>query len=121
MLVGGVVGDHVDDHADAGLVEVGDEGIEVLRGPVLGCQVEVVGDVVAGVDLGRGVERREPHGVDAERGQVIDVLPDPPDVADPVAVGVGEGTRVDLVDDRVAPPGIDVSPPCQNLGARVVG
>ena len=91
VLVGGVVGDQVDDYADADGVKVGDEGIKVLQGAVLGSQVEVVGHIVAGVNLGRGVEGREPHGVDTERDQVVDVLPDPLDIADAVTVGVGEG------------------------------
>ena len=103
-----MVGDQVDDDADACLVEVGDEGVEVLQGAVLGGQIEVVRDVVAGVDLGRGVEGREPHGVHTEGHQVVDMLPDPLDITDPVAVGVGEGARVDLVDDGITPPGVDV-------------
>ena len=108
VLVGGVVGDQVDDHPDADLVQVGDERVELRQRAVLRGQGEVVGDVVSGVDLGRGVEGREPHGVDAERGQVVDVLADALDVADPVTVGVGEGTGIDLVDNSVAPPGIGV-------------
>ena len=67
VLVGGVVGDQVDDYADADGVKVGDESIKVLQGAVLGSQVEVVGNIVAGIDLGRGVEGREPYGVDTER------------------------------------------------------
>ena len=66
--VGGVVGDQIYDHPDAGLVEIGDESVKILQGPVLRGQVEVVGDIVAGVYLGRGVEGREPHGVDSKRG-----------------------------------------------------
>ena len=108
VLVGGVVGDQVDDDADAGLVEVGDEGVEVLQGAVLGGQIEVIRDVVAGIHLGRGVEGREPHGVHAEGHQMVHVLPDPLDIADPVAVGVGEGAGVDLIDDGITPPGVDV-------------
>jgi len=103
-----VVRNQVDDDADAGLVEVGDEGVKVLQGTVLGGQVEVARDVVAGVDLGRGVEGREPHGVHAERHQVVDVLPDPLDIADAVTVGVGEGAGVNLVDDGITPPGVGV-------------
>ena len=44
------------------------------------------------------------------RAQVADVTQSgskPGDVADPVAVRVGEAAQVDLVDDRVAPPGHD--------------
>jgi hypothetical protein len=67
--------------------------------------VTVVGHVVAGVGLGRRVERIEPDRVDAEVAQVRQAGPDAGQVADPVAVGIGEATHVDLVDHRVAPPG----------------
>ena len=44
--------------------------------------VLVVGDVVAVVVLRRAVDRREPDDVDAEGGEVVDVLDDPAQVAD---------------------------------------
>ena len=67
--------------------------------------VAVVGDVVARVGLRRGVERREPDGVDAERAQVGQARGDAGEVTDAVAVAVGPRARVDLVDHRLAPPG----------------
>src|SRR5262249_8218563 len=48
---------------------------------------------------------REPERVDAEPGQMVELPADPLEVADAVAVGVEKRTRIDLVDDRAAPPG----------------
>ena len=64
--------------------------------------VGVVGDVVAAVGHRRRVDRREPERVDAEaaRGGRA-ATRDAAQVAHPVAVGVLEGARVDLVDDRI--------------------
>ena len=64
----------------------------------------VVGDVVAEVDLRRGIEGREPDGVDAQVLQVVEPLGDAVQVADAVAVRVLKAARVNLVDDGVLPP-----------------
>ena len=66
--------------------------------------VAVVADVVAVVGLRRALERGQPDGVHTQRRDVRQPRSDAVEVADPVAVGVGEGARVDLVDDRVPPP-----------------
>ena len=71
-----------------------------------GLDVAVVGDVVAGVGHRRGVAGVEPDRVDAEVGQVAESVADAVQVADPVAVAVGEAAHVDLVGDGVAPPGL---------------
>ena len=104
VLVGGVVEDHVEDDADVALLGFGDEAVEVGEGAVLGVDVFVVGDVVAEVDLRRGVHGRDPDGVDAEGLEVVEALGDAVEVADAVAVGVLEGAGVDLVDDGVVLP-----------------
>ena len=67
--------------------------------------VAVVGHVVPEVGLGRRVERADPHGVDAEPDEVVEAGRDPVEVAHAVAVGVLEGTGVDVVDDAGLPPG----------------
>ena len=46
--------------------------VEVRQRPELGVDVAVVVDVVAAVGQRRGIERAEPHGVDAQVGQVAD-------------------------------------------------
>ena len=50
----------------------GEQAVEVGEGAVLGVDGGVVGDVVAEVDLGRGVHGGEPDGVDAEGLEVVE-------------------------------------------------
>ena len=83
---------------------LGQQGVEVLERAEDGVDVAVVGDVVAEVRHGRAEEGRDPDGIDAEPGQIRKVRPDAVEVTDAVAVGVGEGPRVDLVEDGVLPP-----------------
>src|SRR5262249_54254768 len=64
----------------------------------------IVRDVVAEIGHGRGVERRDPDGIDAEPGQIVRAFDDAGEVADAVGVAVLEGARVDLIDDRALPP-----------------
>ena len=66
--------------------------------------VEVVADVVAVVGLRRRVARVEPDRVDAQIGEVWQSAADAGEIADAVAVRVGEGPHVQLVDDRRRPP-----------------
>ena len=124
VAVGGVVGDDVHHHLDASGVEGGDHAVEVLQGADLGGDLAVVVDVVTAVGQGGGVEGGEPDGVDAEGRQVGDAAGDAGEVADAVAVGVGEGARVDLVDDGVLPPlsgGRSRGPGRRRDGLRVHG
>ena len=82
----------------------GDQVVEVVQGAQLGRDVAVVVHVVAAVGQRRGVERAEPDGVHAQVGQVADPRGDAGQVADAVAVAVGEAARIDLVDRRLPPP-----------------
>src|ERR687894_2930854 len=104
MPVGGVVGDDVDDHPDAGRVGRGDQDVEVVQGAQLGRDVAVVVHVVAAVGQRRGIERAEPDGVDPEVGEVADAGGDSGEIADAVTVAVGEAARINLVDGRLPPP-----------------
>ena len=97
--VAGVVHDEVDDHADAALVRLVEEVVEVLDRAALGEDVGVVGDVVAAVAQRRGEERRDPQAVDAQPLQVVELLDQAPEVAGPVGVGVAERPDQHLVED----------------------
>ncbi|MGX1251459.1 hypothetical protein RKD48_003970 [Streptomyces ambofaciens] len=104
VAVRGVVGDEVDDHLQAQPVGLGGHRVEVVQCAQARVDVAVVVDVVAAVgEFGR-VEGAEPEGVDAEGGEVTQALGDAAQVAEPVAVGVGEAAGVDLVDDGLPPP-----------------
>ncbi len=99
VRVARVVHDEVDDHADAALVGLVEQLVEVVDRPALGEDVGVVGDVVPAVAQGRGEERRDPQAVDAQPLQVVELLDQPLEVTRPVGVGVAEGPDQDLVED----------------------
>ena len=105
VLVGAVVEHEIHDDADAAASGLGDEAIHVLHRAEERVHVPVVRDVVAVVVLRRAVHRRQPDRVDPQRLQIVQMREDAGDVADPVAVGVGEAARVDLIDHRPLPPG----------------
>ena len=65
MLARGVVHHQVDDHAQPALVRLVDEVLEVVDRPVVGMDVEEVGDVVAAVAQRAREARQEPDAVDA--------------------------------------------------------
>jgi hypothetical protein len=87
VLVGGVVHHQVDDYLDAAFVGLVHELHEVAAGAVAGVHAVVVGDVVAVVAVGRGLERGQPDGVDADGVQVVELADQPFEVTDAVAVG----------------------------------
>ena len=81
-----------------------DHLVELLERPDPRIHVAVVVHVVAAVGQGRGVERAQPDRIHAELLQVRHAGDDPAQVADPVAVAVREGARIDLVDGGLTPP-----------------
>ena len=105
VLVGAVVGDEVDDDLDVARVRALEQHVEVAQGPEERIDVAIVRYVVAEVGHRRAVERRQPHGLDAQRLEVIEVLGDPAQVADAVAIRVRERAWIDLVDRAALPPG----------------
>ena len=104
VLVGGVVDHEVHQQLHAAPMDVGQQLVEVLESAEQRVDVLVVADVVAVVVHRRAVDRRQPDDVDTELLEVVEVLPDADEVADPVTGRVGEAARVDLVDDGRAPP-----------------
>ena len=121
VLVGGVGEHQVGDHLQPQPVGLLHEGAEVGQRAEDRIDVAVVGHVVAEVAHGRGVEGAEPDGVHAQRGDVLEVVGHALEVADAVAVRVGEAARIDLIDDRAAPPFGGVGPGggmFENLGGH---
>ena len=104
VVVRAVVGHQVDGHPDAQAVGVGEQRVELGQVAEHRLDVARVGDVVAVVGHRGGVERRDPQRVDAEVGEVGQPAADAGQVADAVAVAVGEAADVDLVEDGVPPP-----------------
>ena len=104
VLVGGVGQHQLGDDPQAPPVGLAQKELEVPEGPVGAVDPPVVGDVVAVVTQRGGIEREEPQGRHPQVLEVVQPGDEPPEVADPVAVGVLERPDVDLVDDGVLVP-----------------
>ena len=70
MEIGGVVRHDIDDDADAGGMECRDHLVKLLKSANLGVNIAIIVHVVAAISQRRRIERRQPHGVDAEVYQV---------------------------------------------------
>ena len=103
VLVGGVVDHQVHDQLHAAGVQLRRAARPGRRGCRTAGRCPVVADVVAVVVHRRAVDRGQPDHVHAETVQVVDVADDAAQVADAVAVGVGEAAGIDLVDDPAPP------------------
>lgn len=66
--------------------------------------VLVVGNVVAGIDLGQGVHRIQPDRTHAQRVQAVQFFRDSIEVADAIPVGVEATPGVYQIYDRCLPP-----------------
>ena len=100
------VGEHlVEDHLEAAAVGLGNQALEVGHRSHLGGDAVEVGHVIAEVAIGRRMDGREPDGIHAERGNVVELRLDALQVADADRNAVAERARVDLVDDGALPPG----------------
>ena len=101
-----MVHDQIHDQLHPALVQPIQHGPEGFHAAVFRRDVHVVGDIVPAVRSGRGIQRREPHAVDAQLLQIIQLLQYAPQIADPVAVAVAEASRPDLIKYLV------LKPPC---------
>ena len=104
MLVGGVVDDEIDDDADAALLAAMGEFDEVAERAVARIDAVIVGDVVAVVPAGRGLERHQPDRGDAEPVQIIQPPQQALEIADAVAIGVHIGADGEAIDHAVLVP-----------------
>ena len=100
VAVRGVVGHEVEQDAEAQLVRPRDQRVGVGERAEARVNRRMVGDVVAEVGHRRAVDGRQPDGVGPQIADMLEPARDTAQVADPIAVAVGEGARVDLVHDR---------------------
>ncbi|MNG75476.1 hypothetical protein D3C79_339800 [compost metagenome] len=105
MLGGGVVKHHIHHDTDAALVGLCHQVFEVGHGAVGRIDGAVIGDVVAIIDLGRDIDRRQPDGIDAQLLQIVQPLSYPCQIAIAVTGAVLEALRIDLINNAVLPPG----------------
>ena len=104
VLRGGVVDHQVHDDAHPALVGAVEHLFEYLQVAVFRVYAAVVGDVIAVVEVRRGIERREPDGVHTQALDIVEPGIYAPEVAYAVAVPVTEAARPYLIDDHVLVP-----------------
>ncbi len=115
MLVGGVVDHELGDDTQAPPLGFVHEAAEVAHVAELRVDIAVVGNVIAVVAPGAGIEGQQPQGGDAEVAQIVEPLGQAGEVADAVMVRVLERLDVQLVDDGV------LEPEAIGLGGLVFG
>ncbi len=86
MLVGGVVGDDLDDDAQITAVGFADQGFEVIHAAISGENVTKIADVVAIVAQWGGHDRQQPDRVYTQIFQVVQLCNQPGQVAPSVAI-----------------------------------
>ena len=106
MLIRGVVNYQVDEHPNAALLGSMGELDEIAQGAEGGIDPVVVGNVVAVVLAGRGLEWHQPHRSHPESVQIIEPAHQSREVTDAVAVGVHIGADGKAIDDRILVPEI---------------
>ena len=105
MLIGGVIGHEVEQHAQLAPVRLLDQTLGISQVAEDRIDVLIVADVVAGICHRRAVDGRQPDGIYAQRLYMIEMAADAFQIAQTIAIAVGERARINLVDAGTLPPG----------------
>ena len=106
MLIGGVVGDKVQDELEVALVGLMEQGVQILKGPEERMDIGVIGNVIAKIGHRRWIDRRKPDSVNAEPAQVIQLAGDSREISHPIAIAIEKTPRVNLINNARLPPGM---------------
>ena len=101
VLVGGVIDDKIHQNANAALFCFGKQLVKVLHRAKFGLNGGVIGNVVAVIIVGTDINGREPNHIDAKLGKMIEFLNNAANIPHPIAGGILEGSRINLINDCV--------------------
>ena len=87
----------VKDDANAATMRAVQELPEVVERAVFRGHIGVIGDVIAAIELRRGIMRGQPDRIDPQLSEIVEPLDYPAQIADAVAVAIGKAARIDLV------------------------
>ena len=93
MLIGRVVDDKVDEHADAALLRTVGEVDEIAERAIALIHAIVVRHVVSVVTMGGRLEGHQPDGRNAQAVEVVETPVQAAKIADTVAVGIHVGAH----------------------------
>src|SRR3546814_13714526 len=82
----------------------GNQRVEIGKRPEHRVDVAVIGDVIAEIGHGRGIDGRKPDRIHAEIDQMIEPTRDAAQIADTVAIGILTRPGIYLVDATAFPP-----------------
>jgi len=97
ILLSGMVQHQVKDDANAATMRAVQELPEVVERAVFRGHIGVIGDVIAAIELRRGIMRGQPDRIDPQISEIVEPLDHPAQIADAVAVAIGKAARIDLV------------------------
>ena len=104
MLVGRMIDDELGEYSQPSPLGLLHEATEIRHRAEIGIDGAVVGNVIAVVTAGRGIEWQQPKRRDAEILQIVELFGQPCEIADAIVIAVGESLDMKLIDDRVLEP-----------------
>ena len=93
----------VEQYLHAAPMKVGDKRVKFRQRAEHRIDIGIVTDVIAEIGHWRGINRRDPHSVDAELCKIVKLAANPLQVANTIVVAVFERTWIDLIDDAALP------------------
>jgi hypothetical protein len=99
-----VVDDKVQNDTHTAGVCLVDQPLHIIERAVRCVHIFIVADVVSHIDLWAVVHGTDPDSVDTNRADVVELRYDTLEIAYTIAVGILEGSGVDLIDDAIFPP-----------------
>src|SRR5205085_11596192 len=97
VLVGGVIGDEIENKPYAGIVQSAYDFIEIFQGAEASIDSAKISYVVTKIPIGTSVNRRKPYGANAKPVEIIDALQQAGQIAFAIPVTVLKGYRGDFV------------------------
>src|SRR5690606_29078403 len=94
----------VGDDPEAAVASGPEEFDEVPQRSIARVHRIIVDDVIAIVAVGGGIERHQPDTGDAEPGEIVDILRQPAEIPDTIAIAVAKGLDVQAIEHGIGPP-----------------
>ena len=104
VLRGSVVEHKIHNDADIMLPGIVRQMLEVVQRAIHRIDVFVIRDVITEVDLGRGIARCDPNGIDPKIFQIIQMGVDALEIANAIIVTIGKAARINFIEDHMLPP-----------------
>jgi hypothetical protein len=104
MLIAGVIDYELNHHLHVPLMRRIQELLEVAQSSIRRIHIHVIRNVIAIIAKRGREEWQEPQTRDPKILQVVQLRHQPLEIPDPIIVGIGERTHVNLVNDRVFVP-----------------